>query len=66
VDTLRGLVAAGLGVALLPIAVPAPPQGVVEIPLRPRATRRIGLIWDSDRPMAPAALAFRDFVTAPG
>jgi LysR family transcriptional regulator, transcription activator of glutamate synthase operon len=64
VDTLRGLVAAGLGVALLPIAVPAPPQGVVEIPLRPKAARRIGLIWASDRPMTPAVLAFRDFVTS--
>jgi DNA-binding transcriptional LysR family regulator len=36
----------------------------VEIPLRPRATRRIGLIWASDRPMTPAVLAFRDFVTS--
>jgi DNA-binding transcriptional LysR family regulator len=64
VHTLRGLVAAGLGVAVLPIAEPAPPQGVVEIPLRPRATRRIGLIWASDRPMAPAVRAFRDFVSS--
>jgi LysR family transcriptional regulator, transcription activator of glutamate synthase operon len=64
VDTLRGLVAAGLGVAVLPLAEPAPPQGVIEIPLRPRAARRIGLIWASDRPLAPAALAFRDFVRA--
>jgi LysR family transcriptional regulator, transcription activator of glutamate synthase operon len=64
VDTLRGMVAAGLGVAVLPVAQPAPPEGVVEIPLRPRATRRIGLIWASDRPMTPAVLAFRDFVTS--
>jgi DNA-binding transcriptional LysR family regulator len=64
VDTLRGLVAAGLGVAVLPLAEPAPPQGVIEIPLRPRAARRIGLIWASGRPLAPAALAFRDFVRA--
>jgi DNA-binding transcriptional LysR family regulator len=64
VDTLRGLVAAGLGVAVLPVAEPVAPQGVVEIPLRPRAARRIGLIWASDRPMAPAALAFRDFVSS--
>jgi DNA-binding transcriptional LysR family regulator len=62
VDTLRGLVAAGLGVAVLPAAQPAPPQGVVEIPLRPRAARRTGLIWASDRPMTPAVRAFRDFV----
>jgi LysR family transcriptional regulator, transcription activator of glutamate synthase operon len=64
VDTLRGLVAAGLGVAVLPIAKPSPPQEVVEIPLRPRAARRIGLVWASDRPLAPAVLAFRDFVTS--
>jgi DNA-binding transcriptional LysR family regulator len=64
VDTLRGLVAAGLGVAVLPIAEPAPPQGVIEIPLRPRAARRIALIWARDRPMAPAVLAFRDFVSS--
>jgi DNA-binding transcriptional LysR family regulator len=64
VDTLRGLVAVGLGVAVLPIAEPAPPQGVVEIPLRPRAARGICLIWASGRPMAPAVLAFRDFVNS--
>jgi DNA-binding transcriptional LysR family regulator len=62
VHTLRGLVAAGLGVAVLPAAESAPPDGVMEIPLRPRATRRIGLIWACDRPMTPAVLAFRDFV----
>jgi LysR family transcriptional regulator, transcription activator of glutamate synthase operon len=64
VHTVRGLVAAGLGVAVLPVAVPRSPDGVVEIPLRPRATRRIGLIWASDRPMTPAVLAFRDFVSS--
>ncbi|HEY2504229.1 MAG TPA: LysR family transcriptional regulator [Mycobacterium sp.] len=64
VHTLRGLVAAGLGVAVLPATEPAPPEGVVEIPLRPRATRRIGLIWAGDRPMTPAVLAFRDFVNS--
>ena len=47
--------------AVLPIAKPSPPQEVVEIPLRPRAARSIGLIWASDRPLAPAVLAFRDF-----
>jgi DNA-binding transcriptional LysR family regulator len=62
VHTLRGLVAAGLGLTVLPVAEGAPPNGVVEIPLRPRATRHIGLIWASDRPMTPAVLAFRDFV----
>jgi DNA-binding transcriptional LysR family regulator len=45
VDTLRGLIAAGLGVAVLPAAEPTPRPGTVEIPLRPKATRHVGLIW---------------------
>jgi LysR family transcriptional activator of glutamate synthase operon len=64
VDTLRGLAAAGLGVAVLPVTESSSPQEVVEIALRPKVSRRIGLIWASDRPMAPAVLAFRDFVTS--
>jgi DNA-binding transcriptional LysR family regulator len=62
VETLRGLIAAGLGVAVLPAAEPTPRPGTVELPLRPKATRYIGLIWAADRPLTPAALAFRDFV----
>jgi DNA-binding transcriptional LysR family regulator len=64
VDTLRGLVAAGLGVAILPPADPTTRRGTVEIPLRPKATRHIALIWATDRALAPAALAFRGFVSA--
>jgi DNA-binding transcriptional LysR family regulator len=63
VDTLRGLIAAGLGVAVLPAAEPTPRPGTVEIPLRPKATRHVGLIWAADRPLTAAALAFRDFVS---
>lgn len=66
VDTLRGLVAAGLGVALLPAAEPTLTPGTVEIPLRPKATRRIGLVWAAGRPLAPAVLAFREFVGSGG
>jgi DNA-binding transcriptional LysR family regulator len=61
-DTLRGLVAAGLGVAVLPVAERALPGEVVEVSLIPRATRRIGLVWAAGRPLAPAATAFREFV----
>jgi LysR family transcriptional regulator, transcription activator of glutamate synthase operon len=63
VDTVRGLVAAGLGVAVLPPADPAPTPETVEIPLRPKAVRRIGLVWVAERPLAPVAAAFRDFVS---
>jgi DNA-binding transcriptional LysR family regulator len=61
VDTVRGLVAAGLGLALLPAAEPGPPPGVAEVPLRPAATRTVGLVWATERPLAPAARLFRDF-----
>jgi DNA-binding transcriptional LysR family regulator len=64
IDTLRGLIVAGLGVAILPAAEPTARPGTVEIPLRPKATRNIGLIWAADRPLAPAAMAFRDFVSS--
>jgi DNA-binding transcriptional LysR family regulator len=70
VDTVRGLVAAGLGVAVVPPADAVPSTGVVEIPLRPTAERRIGLVWGANRPLAPAAAAFLAFVAdrtlAPG
>ncbi len=62
VDTVRGLVLAGLGVALLPLAERELPRGVVEVPLTPRAYRRIGLVWAARRSLPPAVLMFRDYV----
>ena len=62
VDTLRGLVAAGLGVAILPTAEWVLPPNVVELSLRPKASRAIGLAWVADRPLTPSVLAFRAFV----
>lgn len=61
-DTVRGLVAAGLGVALLPAFEPHPPPGVAEIRLDPPVTRKISLAWSADRPLSPAAAVFREFV----
>ncbi|WP_205709249.1 LysR substrate-binding domain-containing protein [Kineococcus siccus] len=59
-DTVRGLVAAGLGVAVLPAADGA--RGVVERPLEGATTSRtLGLVWrEGDLPRAAAA--FRDAV----
>ncbi|GAB3583858.1 LysR family transcriptional regulator [Amycolatopsis endophytica] len=65
-DTARGLVAAGLGVALLPRFGPAPPAGVVEVPLSPRVSRTIGLTWRAGEHLTPAVHAFRDYVRAKG
>ena len=61
VDTVRGLVAAGLGIAVLPEAETAPLPGSVEIPLQPAAHRTIGLAWPAGTSLPPAGARFRDF-----
>ncbi|MFJ6214491.1 LysR family transcriptional regulator [Streptomyces sp. NPDC092296] len=61
-ETLRGLVAAGLGVALLPPSL-VPRPGVAELDVTaPRTRRAIGLAWVAGRPVTAPAAAFRDFV----
>jgi DNA-binding transcriptional LysR family regulator len=59
-DTVRGLVAAGLGVAVLPRFEPSAPTGVVEVRLVPRAARTIGLAWRAREQLTPAVALFRD------
>lgn len=51
--TLRGLVGAGLGVALLPVGADVP--GVVQVPVRsPRTARTLGMVHAADtHPSAP-------------
>jgi DNA-binding transcriptional LysR family regulator len=68
VETLRGLVSAGLGVALLPLSrTGAPHAPHVRVADRD-CSRTIGLAWHGRRDLLPAARAFRDFVheTGPG
>ena len=61
-ETLRGLVAAGLGVALLPDR-PDPPAVPPLLAVADRdCARTIGLAWHRERARSPAALAFADFV----
>lgn len=62
--TIEGLVAAGLGVAIVPEAMVGP-SGTIGLRIaNPRARRTIGLTWRTDRPLAPAAARFRDHVAA--
>ncbi|WP_432571783.1 LysR family transcriptional regulator [Kineococcus sp. SYSU DK005] len=62
-DTVRGLVAAGLGVALLPAPGPAR-AGAVERPLRgPRTSRTLGVVH-RDEELPAVAAAFLDLVLA--
>lgn len=61
-ETLRGLVAAGLGVALLPPPV-FPRPGVVELTVTaPRAAREIGVAWLDGHPDTPPVAAFKKFL----
>ena len=68
--TVRGLVAAGLGVAVVPaMGLPAPTTFARTrlIPLTdPGAQREVGLAWVAGRPLLPSAEAFRRFVLADG
>jgi DNA-binding transcriptional LysR family regulator len=64
IETLRGLVSAGFGVALLPPAS-GPRAGVAEVTvLGARAHRDIALTWVAQRTPAPPVAAFRDHVLA--
>ncbi|WP_236795803.1 LysR family transcriptional regulator [Amycolatopsis sp. GM8] len=63
-DTVRGLVAAGFGVAVLPQFGSAIPAGVVEIPLSPKISRQICLTWRPGEHFTPAVRSFRDHVRA--
>ncbi|MFJ9032244.1 LysR family transcriptional regulator [Streptomyces sp. NPDC102274] len=61
-ETLRGLVAAGLGVALLPPPAVARP-GVAELTVTaPRAAREIGVAWLDGHPDTPPVAAFKRFL----
>lgn len=60
--TIEGLVAAGLGVAIVPEAQ-AGLSGTISLRItHARARRTIGLTWRTDRPLAPAATRLRDYV----
>ncbi|MDG4826211.1 LysR substrate-binding domain-containing protein [Asanoa sp. WMMD1127] len=60
-ETQLTLVAAGLGVAMLPrLARPTLPAGVVTLPVAPRPTRRVTVAWrtaSAARPAVKAAVA---------
>ena len=64
IATLRGLIAAGLGIGLLPPA-PARFAGIVEIKLsQSRPMRPLGIGWVDDRYLPASAIEFRKFVVS--
>lgn len=61
--TIEGLVAAGLGVAIVPEPFSGL-SGTTGLAIAADAAHRtIGLTWRTDRPLPPPAARFRDFVT---
>jgi LysR family transcriptional activator of glutamate synthase operon len=66
IPTMEGLVAAGFGVAIVP--VPRHDRGepmCVYVPLaQAGAERRVGVAWSRERELPPAAARFATFVTA--
>lgn len=64
IPTMEGLVAAGFGVAVVPV----PREGAAEsktvhVPLvNAKAKREVGLVWDRDRPLSPPAERFANFL----
>lgn len=49
IDTIRGLVGAGLGVAIIPEPSTTDPTDPVFVPLTPILSRRLGLAWSAER-----------------
>lgn len=64
VDTVRGLVAAGLGVTVLPRALGGAVAGTAEISLSPAAHRTVGIAWPAHRTPPPAVHAFREHASS--
>jgi DNA-binding transcriptional LysR family regulator len=64
IPTVEGLVAAGFGVAIVPI--PREPRGesrIAHIPLsNAGAKREVGLVWNGDAVLSPPAQRFVDFL----
>ena len=59
IDTMRGLVRAGLGLAILPRPPRPDADDPVYVPFRPRTVRQLGLAWATGATPSPAALQFR-------
>ncbi|MEZ0357971.1 LysR family transcriptional regulator [Mycobacterium sp. SA01] len=63
IPTMEGLVAAGFGVAVVPVPRDGADARVVHVPLsNSRAKREVGLAWARNRPLAPPSQRFVDFL----
>jgi len=66
IATLRGLVGAGLGIAVLPPAI-INDGTVVDVAItKPAARRQVGAVWQTERRTPPAARRFVSFLAESG
>ncbi len=56
IDTIRGLVGAGMGVSVIPEPSRGDPGEVAYVPVLPRLSRGLGLAWSAERTL-PASVA---------
>jgi LysR family transcriptional regulator, transcription activator of glutamate synthase operon len=64
IPTMEGLVAAGFGIAVVPVPRDGADVKTVHVPLsNAGAKREVGLVWDRDRTLSPAAARFAQFLT---
>jgi DNA-binding transcriptional LysR family regulator len=64
IPTVEGLVAAGFGVAVVPVPRDGGKSKAVHVPLsNAGAKREVGLAWDRDRTLPPPAQRFADFLS---
>ncbi|WP_431239285.1 LysR family transcriptional regulator [Mycolicibacterium aichiense] len=63
IPTMEGLVAAGFGVAVVPVPRDGTEARVVHVPLsNSQAKREVGVAWAGNRPLAPPSQRFVDFL----
>jgi LysR family transcriptional regulator, transcription activator of glutamate synthase operon len=64
IPTVEGLVAAGFGVAVVPVTRDGSTSRTVHLPLsNAGAKREVGLVWDRHRNLSPPAKRFADFLS---
>jgi LysR family transcriptional regulator, transcription activator of glutamate synthase operon len=65
IPTVEGLVAAGFGVAVVPIPRDGSKPKTVHVPLsNAGAKREVGLVWDRHRTLPPPARRFEEFLSS--
>ncbi len=63
IPAVEGLVAAGFGVAVIPVPRDGGPAKTVHVPLSNEgAKREVGLVWDKSRELSPPAARFAAFL----